>query len=43
MNSVFKLCKRSPCNISILGLEEENEEYLFESDIIISTRAYTYN
>lgn len=43
MNSVFKLCKRSPCSLSILGLEEENEEYLFESDITISTRAYTYN
>lgn len=42
MNSVFKLCKSSPCSVSVLGLEEENEEYLFDSDITISTRAYTY-
>lgn len=43
MNTIFKLCKRSPCNLAIVGLEEENEEYLYESDIVISTRTYTYN
>lgn len=42
MNSVFKLCKREKCSITITGLEEENEEYLFDSTII-STRAYTYD
>lgn len=43
MDSVFKICKKGTCGITITGLEKDNDEYLNEEDeIIVSTRNYAY-
>lgn len=43
MDSIFKICKSGTCGLTISGLEKDNDEYLSEEDIIISTRNYTYS
>lgn len=43
MDSIFKICKNGACGITISGLEKDNDEYLNEEDIIISTRNYAYS
>lgn len=44
MDSIFKLCKKGTCGITITGLEKDNDEYLNEDDeIIVSTRNYAYS
>lgn len=38
MDSVFKICKKGACGITITGLEKDNDEYLNEtSEITVST------
>ena len=34
MDSVFKICKKGACGITITGLERDNDEYLNETDDI---------
>lgn len=44
MDSIFKICKKGACGITITGLEKDNDEYLSEdSEIIVSTRNYAYS
>lgn len=44
MDSVFKICKKGTCGITITGLERDNDEYLNEdSEITVSTRNYAYS
>lgn len=44
MDSVFKICKKGACGITITGLERDNDEYLNETDeITVSTRNYAYS
>lgn len=43
MDSIFKIGKFGTCGIKIVGLELDNDEYLNEDNVIISTRNYTYN
>lgn len=44
MDSIFKICKKGTCGITISGLEKDNDEYLSEDgEIIISTRNYAYS
>lgn len=44
MDSIFKLCKKGTCGITITGLEKDNDEYLNEdSEIVVSTRDYAYS
>lgn len=44
MDSIFKICKKGTCGITITGLERDNDEYLDEGvDLIISTRNYSYS
>ena len=44
MDSVFKICKKGACGITITGLERDNDEYLNEADeITVSTRNYAYS
>lgn len=44
MDSVFKICKKGTCGITITGLEKDNDEYLNEDDeIVVSTRNYAYS
>lgn len=44
MDSVFKICKKGTCGITITGLERDNDEYLNEdSEIVVSTRNYAYS
>lgn len=43
MDSIFKLGKFGPCGVKVIGLELDNDEYLSEDNVIISTRNYTYN
>lgn len=43
MDSIFKICKKGTCGITISGLEKDNDEYLSEDgEIIVSTRNYAY-
>lgn len=42
MDSIFKLSKKGLCGITVSGLELDNDEYLNEDNVIISTRNYTY-
>ena len=42
MDSVFKICKKGACGITITGLEKDNDEYLNEDgEVAVSTRNYT--
>lgn len=43
MDSLFKISKKGLCGISVTGLELDNDEYLNKSNVIISTRNYTYS
>lgn len=44
MDSVFKICKKGACSITITGLERDNDEYLNETgEITVSTRNYAYS
>ena len=44
MDSVFKICKKGACGITITGLEKDNDEYLNEDgEVAVSTRNYTYS
>lgn len=44
MDSIFKICKKGTCGITVSGLEKDNDEYLDEgNDIIVSTRNYAYS
>lgn len=44
MDSVFKICKKGACGITITGLERDNDEYLNETgEITVSTRNYAYS
>lgn len=42
MDSIFKVSKKGLCGITVTGLELDNDEYLSEDNVIISTRNYTY-
>lgn len=42
MDSIFKISKKGLCGITVTGLELDNDEYLSEDNVIISTRNYTY-
>ena len=43
MDSIFKICKNGACGITVTGLEKDNDEYLNEDNIIVSTRNYAYS
>ena len=43
MDSLFKISKYGTYGIVIEGLEKDNSEYLLETDILVSTRNYTYS
>lgn len=44
MDSVFKICKKGDCGISIVGLEKDNGEYLEEDvQVINSAKEYKYS
>lgn len=44
MDSVFKICKKGACGITVTGLEKDNDEYLNETgEITVSTRNYAYS
>lgn len=44
MDSIFKICKKGTCGITVTGLEKDNDEYLSEDgEIIVSTRNYAYS
>ena len=42
MDSIFKISKKGLCGITVTGLELDNDEYLNEDNVLISTRNYTY-
>lgn len=42
MDSIFKITKKGLCGITVTGLELDNDEYLNEDNVLISTRNYTY-
>lgn len=42
MDSIFKISKYGLCGITVTGLELDNDEYLSENNVNISTRNYTY-
>lgn len=42
MDSLFKISKKGLCGITVTGLELDNDEYLDEDNVLISTRNYTY-
>lgn len=43
MDSIFKVCKRGECGISIIGLERDNNEYINEDAELYSIRSYKYS
>lgn len=44
MDSIFKICKKGACGITVSGLEKDNDEYLNEDgNIAVSTRNYAYS
>ena len=43
MDSIFKICKKGNCGISIIGLEKDNNEYINEDNELYSIRSYKYS
>lgn len=42
MDSIFKICKDGQFGLIITGLEKDNDEYLSDEELIVSTRNYSY-